>query len=201
MENSRKMKNILVVIFAVVLVSEAKVAPSTGTANSGSSDIQLTELINQAQTNINNLAKQIQEQLNIPDQQTIVNTVKEESNKFATNMQDFMKNITAQVKDRSPELESMWNSVKGNLTKVFDDMIAGIPNAQQQVADLEAKFQQGVQTVLNESDTAAKSLSQHSGKIQEDLAKFTKQAVDIAVQATQNLNNQLQQAAAAAQKS
>ncbi|CAL7937107.1 unnamed protein product [Xylocopa violacea] len=192
------MKNILVVIFTVVLVSEAKVAPSTGTTNSeGASDIQLTELINQAQTNINNLAKQIQEQLNIPDQQTIVNTVKEESNKFATNMQDFMRNITAQVKDKSPELERMWNSVKGNLTKVFDDMIAGIPNAQQQVADLEAKFQQGVQTVLNESDNAAKSLSQHSGKIQEDLAKFTKQAVDIAVQATQNLNNQLQQAAAA----
>lgn len=98
------------------------------------------------------------------------------------------------MKNKTPELETMWNDVKGKLTKVVND-ISG-PEAQQQVAELEAKFQQGVQVMLKESDKAAKSLGTHSEKIQEDLAKFAKQAVDIAVQATQNLNTQLQQAAA-----
>lgn len=96
-------------------------------------------------------------------------------------------------------MERLWDGVKVKLNKVVEDINSGIPNAQQQVNELQAKFQEGVQTVLKESDKAAKSLGQHSGKIQEDLAKFTKQAVDIAVEATQNLNNQLQ--AAAAQKS
>lgn len=91
----------------------------------------------------------------------------------------------------------MWNDIKVKLNKAVEDVSSGIPNAQQQVADLQAKFQQGVQVLLKESDNAAKSLGEHSGKIQEDLAKITKQVVDIGVQATQNLNAQLQQAAVA----
>ncbi|XP_071862511.1 apolipophorin-III-like protein [Bombus fervidus] len=193
------MKTILTIIFAIALVSEAKVAPSSTTNSQGSPEVQLTELINQAQTNINNLAKQIQEQWNIPDQETIVKTVKEQSTNFITNIQSYMKNITEEVKTKTPELERLWDGVKVKLNKVVEDINSGIPNAQQQVNELQTKFQEGVQTVLKESDKAAKSLGQHSGKIQEDLAKFTKQAVDIAVEATQNLNNQLQ--AAAAQKS
>ncbi|XP_024224299.1 apolipophorin-III-like protein [Bombus vancouverensis nearcticus] len=193
------MKTIFTIIFAIALVSEAKVAPSSTTNSQGSPEVQLTELINQAQTNINNLAKQIQEQWNIPDQETMVKTVKEQSTNFITNIQNYMKNITEEVKTKTPELERLWDGVKVKLNKVVEDINSGIPNAQQQVNELQTKFQEGVQTVLKESDKAAKSLSQHSGKIQEDLAKFTKQAVDIAVEATQNLNNQLQ--AAAAQKS
>ncbi|XP_050479511.1 uncharacterized protein LOC126868267 [Bombus huntii] len=193
------MKTIFTIILAIALVSEAKVAPSSTTNSQGSPEVQLTELINQAQTNINNLAKQIQEQWNIPDQETMVKTVKEQSTNFITNIQNYMKNITEEVKTKTPELERLWDGVKVKLNKVVEDINSGIPNAQQQVNELQTKFQEGVQTVLKESDKAAKSLSQHSGKIQEDLAKFTKQAVDIAVEATQNLNNQLQ--AAAAQKS
>ncbi|CAK9825801.1 hypothetical protein ANTRET_LOCUS3739 [Anthophora retusa] len=190
------MKTILAIILAVAFVCEAKVAPATTANSQPSPEAQLTELISQAQTNINNLAKQIQEQWNIPDQETIVKTVKEQSTNLVTNIQNYIQNITEEVKTKTPELEHLWNDVKTKLTKVVDDINSGIPNAQQQVAELQAKFQQGVQTVLKESDTAAKSLSQHSGKVQEDLAKFTKQAVDIVVQATQNLNTHLQQAAA-----
>lgn len=91
------MKTIFTIIFAIVLVSEAKVAPSSTTNSQGSPEVQLTELINQAQTNINNLAKQIQEQYNIPDQETIVKTVKEQSTNFITNIQSYMKNITEEV--------------------------------------------------------------------------------------------------------
>ncbi|XP_034171096.1 apolipophorin-III-like protein [Osmia lignaria lignaria] len=189
------MKSILAIILAVALMSEAKIAPGS-TNSQGTPELQLSDLISQAQANINALAKQIQEQLNIPDQETIVKTVKEQSTNFVHNIQDYVKNITEEVKNKSPELERALNDVKSKLNKVVEDINSGIPNAQQQVNELQAKFQQGVQTVLKETDTAAKSLSQQSEKIQEDFAKFTKQAVDIAVQATQNLNNQLQQAAA-----
>ncbi|XP_003701476.1 apolipophorin-III-like protein [Megachile rotundata] len=189
------MKSILAVILAIALISEAKVAPESTTNSQGTPELQLSDLISQAQANINNLAKQIQEQWNLPDQETIVKTVKEQSTNFVNNIQEYVKNMTEEVKNKSPELERAWNDVKGKLNKVVEDINSGIPNAQQQVADLQAKFQQGVQTVLKETDNAAKSLSQQSGKIQEDFAKFTKQAVDIAVEATQNLNNQLQAAA------
>ncbi|XP_076237077.1 apolipophorin-III-like protein [Calliopsis andreniformis] len=192
------MKSILTIVLAVAVLSDAKVARETTAANSQESlQVQLNELISQAQSNINNMAKQIQEQLNLPDQETIVRTVKEQSNNFVANIQSYMQNMTEEVKTKQPELEAMWNDIKVKLNKAVDDISSGIPNAQQQVADLQAKFQQGVQVILKESDTAAKSLSEHSGKIQEDLAKLTKQAVDIAVQATQNLNTNLQQAAAA----
>ncbi|XP_043253097.1 uncharacterized protein LOC122397771 [Colletes gigas] len=190
------MKSIIAIILAVALLSEAKVAPTTTANTQTTPEVQLSDLISQAQANINNLGKQIQEHLNLPDQETLVQTVKDQSSAFVTDVQQYIANITEQVKDKSPEVERMWNDIKGKLTKAVDDISSGIPNAQQQVADLESKFQQGVQVILKESDTAAKSLSQHSGKIQEDLAKFAKQAVDIAVQATQNLNNNLQQAAA-----
>ncbi|XP_017879388.1 uncharacterized protein LOC108624516 [Ceratina calcarata] len=184
---------IFAIVLAVVLVS-VKAAPSDGTAP-GSSDVKLTDLIQQAQTNINNLATQIQEQLNIPDQDTIVKTVKEQSSNFVTTMQEFMKNMTEEAKKKSPELEGVWNDVKAKITEGIDSLSTTL-NAETQVAELKNKFQQGVETVLTESNNAAKNLSQHSGKIQEDLAKITKQAVDIAVEATQNLNKQLQQAAA-----
>lgn len=91
------MKNILAIIFSVILISEAKVAPTSTTNSQGSLDIQLTELISQAQANINNLAKQIQEQWNIPDQETIVKTVKDQSTNFVNNIQDYIKNVTEEV--------------------------------------------------------------------------------------------------------
>lgn len=90
------MKNILTIIFSIILISEAKVAP-TSTNSQGSPDVQLTELISQAQANINNLAKQIQEQWNIPDQETIVKTVKDQSTNFVNNIQDYIKNVTEEV--------------------------------------------------------------------------------------------------------
>ncbi|XP_031839991.1 apolipophorin-III-like protein [Nomia melanderi] len=191
------MKTILAIALAVVVLADAKVAPAADTpVATDSTAVQLNQLITQAQTNINDMAKQIQEKLNLPDQETLVKTVKEQTTDFVTNVQTYIQNVTEEVKTKTPELETMWNDVKGKLTKVVNDISGQIPGAQQQVAELEAKFQQGVQVMLKESDKAAKSLSTHSEKIQEDLAKFTKQAVDIAVQATQNLNTQLQQAAA-----
>lgn len=91
------MKIILTIIFSIILISEAKVAPTSTTNSQGTPDVQLSELISQAQANINNLAKQIQEQWNIPDQDTIVKTVKDQSANFVNNIQDYIKNVTEEV--------------------------------------------------------------------------------------------------------
>lgn len=190
------MKSIVAIALALaVVVAEARVATETATTNTqGSDGNQLTELINQAQDNINSITKQIQEKLNLPDQENLLKTVKEQTTGFAANFEAFLKNVTAEIQSKSPELETVWNDVKGKITKGLDDVTSG--NAKQQLADLEAKFKQGVQIVLTESDNTAKTLNQHSSKIQEEIAKFTKQAVDMTVEATQNLNNLLQQTAA-----
>lgn len=90
------MKSILAIVLAVALMSEAKVAPAA-TNSQGTQQLQLSDLISQAQANINMLAKQIQEQWNIPDQETIVKTVKEQSTNFVNNIQDYMKNMTEEV--------------------------------------------------------------------------------------------------------
>lgn len=112
------MKTILTIIFSIILISEAKVAPTSTTNSQGTPDVQLSELISQAQANINNLAKQIQEQWNIPDQDTIVKTVKDQSANFVNNIQDYIKNVTEEVKTKTPELERSWNDVKTMLSMV-----------------------------------------------------------------------------------
>ena len=112
------MKIILTIIFSIILISEAKVAPTSTTNSQGTPDVQLSELISQAQANINNLAKQIQEQWNIPDQDTIVKTVKDQSANFVNNIQDYIKNVTEEVKTKTPELERSWNDVKTMLSMV-----------------------------------------------------------------------------------
>lgn len=112
------MKTILTIIFSIILISEAKVAPTSTTNSQGTPDVQLSELISQTQANINNLAKQIQEQWNIPDQDTIVKTVKDQSANFVNNIQDYIKNVTEEVKTKTPELERSWNDVKTMLSMV-----------------------------------------------------------------------------------
>lgn len=189
------MKTFIAVLCLAVL-AQCNVVPENGHAGQEQNGItQLNNLIEQARSNIDNLAKQIQEQMNLPSQETVVNVVKEQSNNFVHTVQDYMKNITEQIQEKNPELERLWTDVKGKLNKVVEDITSGIPNAQEQAAELQAKFQEGVQVLVKESDNAVKSLNENSGKLKEDIAKFTKQAVDIAVEATQSMNNQLQQVA------
>lgn len=102
---------------------------------------------------------------------------------------------TTQVSEKTPELERLWTDVKGKLNKVVEDINAQIPNAGEQLNQLQTKLQEGLQVVVQESDKTAKAVSKNSEKVQEDIAKLTKQAVELAVQTTQNLNHQLQQAA------
>lgn len=196
------MKSILAIALAlaVVAATDAKAVGTTPSTTDTQPSVvnQLSDLIIQAQTSINDLGKQIQEKLNLPDQETLVQNVKEQTNTFANNFEAYLKNVTAEVQSKSPELESVWNDVKGKIAKGLEVVTSA--NTNQQLADLEAKFKQGVQTVLTESDNTAKNLSQHSTKIQEEIAKFTKQAVDLTVEATQNLNNLLQQAATTPKK-
>lgn len=103
--------------------------------------------------------------------------------------------IISKVKAKSPELEETWNGVKEKLTKVVDDINAQIPNAKEQASQLQAKLTNGLNVLVEESNKAAQAIGQNSEKIREDVAKITKQAVDIAVQTTRNLDNQLRELA------
>ncbi|KAF7392828.1 uncharacterized protein V1477_012637 [Vespula maculifrons] len=186
----------LIVLTVFLVYTEAKIVPSSNVeAQQTNQPLHLSELISQAQANINTLAAQFQEKINLPDQETIVNTVKEQSTSFVNNLQQFVKNVTEQVSEKTPELERLWVDVKGKLNKVVEDINAQIPNASEQVNQLQTKLQEGLQVLVQESDKTAKAVSKNSEKVQEDIAKFTKQAVELAVETTQNLNTQLQQAA------
>lgn len=102
-----------------------------------------------------------------------------------------------QIKAKSPELENIWINMKNKLSETFDNMNVNSETTEQ-MNQLRAKFQEGVQTLVKESENTAKTISENSSKVQEDLGKFMKQAIDIAVQAAQNMNNQLQQATTSA---
>ncbi|XP_046824241.1 uncharacterized protein LOC124426524 [Vespa crabro] len=187
----------LIVLTVFLVYIEAKVVPSSNVEAQQTSNqpLQLSELISQAQANINTLAVQLQEKLNLPDQETLIKNVKEQSTSFVNNLQEFVKNVTEQVNEKTPELERLWTDVKGKLNKVVEDINAQIPNAGEQLNQLQTKLQEGLQIVVQESDKTVKAVSKNSEKVQEDIAKFTKQAVELAVQTTQNLNSQLQQTA------
>lgn len=62
----------------------------------------------------------------------------------------------------------------------------------EQLNQFSTKFQEGVQTILTESENTAKAINENSAKVQEGISKLTKQAIDIAVQASHNLSNHLQ---------
>lgn len=100
------MKTILAIALAVavVVLTDARVAPAAdngtpaATDSQGSTAVQLNQLITQAQTNINDMAKQIQEKLNLPDQDTLVKTVKQQTTDFVTNVQTYIQNVTEEVR-------------------------------------------------------------------------------------------------------
>jgi len=90
-------------------------------------------------------------------------------------------------------LETLWTNVKTRLSDVVDKLNVN-PETTEQVNQLRTTFQEGIQTLVTESENAAKNISENSAKVQEGIAKITKQAIDIAVQASENLKTQLQQA-------
>ncbi|KAK0080780.1 hypothetical protein PV325_013329 [Microctonus aethiopoides] len=191
------MKGVCEIILLAALIAITSGLPS-GEPNAGESvdaPAVFADLIAQAQAGIENLRKDIQEKLNLPDQDTVVNTIKTQSTNLVENVQNYIKQVSEDVKAKSPELEQTWNGVKEKLTKVVDDINAQIPNAKEQASQLQAKLTNGLDILVVESNKAAQAIGQNSEKIREDFAKITKQAVDIAVQTTRNLDNQLRELA------
>lgn len=100
------MKTILAIALAVLVLADARIAPAVdngtptaaATDSQGSTAVQLNQLITQAQTNINDMTKQIQEKLNLPDQETLVKTVKQQTTDFVTNVQTYIQNVTEEVR-------------------------------------------------------------------------------------------------------
>ncbi|KAL6420138.1 hypothetical protein ACFW04_014084 [Cataglyphis niger] len=190
------MKCSVSLILALVLIAaEGKVVPASDVENQQTGTqmlgMDLADTIREAQNVITNLGTQIQEHL--PNQDQLLNTLKEHSTGLVNNINEYLKNATEEVKAKSPELENLWTNLKTKLSEAVDKLNINTETTEQ-MNQLGAKFQEGVQTILTESENTAKTISENSAKVQEGIAKLTKQAIDIAVQATQNLNNQLQQA-------
>ncbi|XP_011874795.1 PREDICTED: uncharacterized protein LOC105565864 [Vollenhovia emeryi] len=188
------MKCLPAVILAVLLVAtESKVVPASDVESqqTGTQPLQLSDYIKEAQNAINNFGAQLQQ--NLPNQEEFFNTMKEQSNNLATNIQAYMQNMTDEIKAKSPELETIWANMKTRLSEAVDNLNVN-PETSEQVNQLRTKFQEGVQTIVTESENVAKTINENSSKVQEGIAKLTKQAIDMAVQASQNFNNQLQQA-------
>ncbi|KAG5317951.1 APL3 protein, partial [Acromyrmex heyeri] len=188
------MRYLLSVILAVLLVTtEGKVVPTSDVENqqTDTQPLQLSDHIREAQNLINNLSAQLQQQL--PNQQDFNTAIKEGTTNLVSNVQMFFKNMSDEIKAKSPELESVWTNMKNKLSETFNNLNVN-PETTEQINQLSTKFQESVQTLVSESENAAKTISENSSKVQEGIAKFTKQAIDIAVQASQNLSNQLQQA-------
>ncbi|XP_014469956.1 PREDICTED: uncharacterized protein LOC106741969 isoform X2 [Dinoponera quadriceps] len=194
------MRCILAVAFAVILIAaEGKVLPASNVESqqTATQPLQLSDYITEAQNAISNVGTQIREklaELNLPDNEQFVNTVKEQSNTFANNIQQFMHNITEEVKSKTPELESFVESLKTKMNEIAESVTVN-PETTEQINQLRTRLQEGFQNLVTETQNTAKTVGESTGKLQEDIAKITKNAIDIAVQASHNLNEQLQHAA------
>jgi peptidoglycan hydrolase CwlO-like protein len=97
-ENTSKMKCILAIAFAVVLVvAEGKVLPASDVESqqTAAQTPQLSDYIKEAQNKISELGTQISQHLNLPkDQDEFFNTLKEQSNTLASNIQQYVHNMT-----------------------------------------------------------------------------------------------------------
>ncbi|XP_029659204.1 uncharacterized protein LOC115233099 [Formica exsecta] len=190
------MKCFVPFILALVLIAaEGKVVPASDVENQQTGtqtfEASLADSFREAQNTINTLGAKVQELL--PNHDEFLNTFKEHSTSLANNVNEYIKNMTEEVKAKSPELENLWTNLKTKLSEAVDKLNVN-QETTDQINQLGTKFQEGVQAILTESENSAKTISENSAKVQEGIAKLTKQAIDIAVQASQNLNNQLKQA-------
>ncbi|XP_058790345.1 uncharacterized protein LOC131663756 [Phymastichus coffea] len=185
-------------IVFVALIACAWAAPKE--AEVAQQPFQLPEFISNAQKNLNELAQNIKNQINIPDQETVVNTLKNQSSSFVTNVQSYIDNVSEEIKKKTPELQNVWSDIKTKLNKVVEDINAQVPHAKESAEQLQKQFNEGVQTLVKESNNFAEQVKQNAGPIKEEIASFTKKAVDIAVEASENLNEQLKKAAQQVEK-
>ncbi|XP_015113588.1 uncharacterized protein LOC107038811 [Diachasma alloeum] len=165
-----------------------------GEAPAAAQPAPLSDLIEQAKAGITNLGQEISKRLE-KDGQTTLESLKTQSTNFANNLQELLNKVSEDVKAKSPEIQKAWDGVKNKFTDVVNDINAQIPQAQQQASQLGTKLTHGLNVLVEESSKAAKEISKNSEQVQEDLAKFTKQAVEIAVKTTNNLDAQLRQLA------
>ncbi|KYQ51656.1 hypothetical protein ALC60_09244 [Trachymyrmex zeteki] len=188
------MRYLLSVILAVLLVTaEGNVVPTSDVGNqqTDTQPLQLSDRIKEAQNVINDLGAQLQQKL--PNQQEFLDAIKEQSTNLFNNVHTYLKNMSNEIKAKSPELENVWTNMNKTLSETFSNLNVN-PETTEQLSQLRTNFQEGVQTLVSESENVLKTFNDNSSKVQEGIAKFTKQAIDMAVQASQNLNNQLQQA-------
>lgn len=96
------MRAVGIALFALVAMAVAHPSgsgesPAAQSTQGAAQPPQLVDIINTAQQNINNLGKQIQEQLQLPDQETVVNTIKTQSTDLVKNVQTYITQVSEEV--------------------------------------------------------------------------------------------------------
>ena len=70
-----------------------------------------------------------------------------------------------------------------------------MPNAKESAEQLQKKFQEGVQVLVKESNKVVEAFKENSGNVKEEAAGIAKKTIDLTVEAIQNINEQLKNAA------
>lgn len=83
-------------VVLVALLACAWAAPKDA-VNPASQPLQVSEVVSQAQKHINDLATSIKDQLNIPDQEAVVRTIKDQSTNLVTNLQSLITSVSEEV--------------------------------------------------------------------------------------------------------
>lgn len=178
-----------VLAVAAALVVCAAAAPTEDAAK-----IPLSQVISDAQKNITQLASDIRTQLNLPDQEQVITAIKDQSNHLVSNVQSYIETVSKEAKDKTPEFQKLWSDVKSNLDKVVTDINSKIPNAKESAEQLQKQFNDAVQTIVKESNTIAEAVQKNTGSVKTEFASLTKKFLDIALKASDGLNDQLKKA-------
>lgn len=113
--NTSKMRCILAVVFAAVLIAaEGKVLPASDVENqqTATHTPQLTDYIREAQTKISELGTQITQSLNLPNHDEFLNTLKEQSNNFTNNVQQYIQTMTEEVSENILVSQSIFHALR-----------------------------------------------------------------------------------------
>ncbi|EFN86657.1 uncharacterized protein LOC105181259 [Harpegnathos saltator] len=184
------MRCILAVAFTVVLIAaEGKAMPASDVEIQQPTvqPLELSDYIRHAQNSITEFGAEMQKQFNqaVPNQEEYLNTLKEQSSHFFNNIQNQVQNMTEEVKAKTPELEHLMTNFKTKLSEAFNKITTN-EEAEEHVNQIQARIQESLRTVMNESQNVMENVNKNSAKVQEDISKFVKGLVDFA---SENLKN------------
>ncbi|XP_046738183.1 uncharacterized protein LOC124406700 [Diprion similis] len=153
----------------------------------------VVELITKAQTDIMKLGTDLSDVLIRPNQEAVVEALKERSSVFVTTVQKYIADMNNKLKAKGSEVQDRWDDIRKVLTKATEDISAQIPLAKEEITKLQGKFVDGLNAIVKQSELVVKTVSADAEPIKEDVANLAKMAVELTVQATKQLKAEIEQ--------